>query len=149
MAREHSSFGRGRARGAQARRGQVLIILVGSLFFMGGSSVAVGELLTGKSTSKIDKAIEKHVKDEARCRQAKEVVKGWEKTAEEGLKDTNERQAKLLKLMVDRDAKRAQLDAEIAQIDAEFDASVKQVLAERTSLRTILTAEEWSAVFAQ
>jgi len=137
------------ARGRRARRGQVLIILVGSMFLMGGSSLAVGILFSGKTTSQIDKAIDQHVKDEARRKQAKSVVEAWKKDTEADINATEKHQEELIKLMVPHDTTRAQLDARVEDLDVAVGAGVKRVLARRDDLRGILTAEEWRAVFTK
>lgn len=137
------------ARGRHARRGQVLIILVGSMFLMGGSSLAAGVLLSGKTISQIDKAIDQHVKDKARCKQAKSVVEAWKKDTEADIKATEKQQEELIKLMVPHDTTRAQLDARLEDLDVAVGAGVKQALARRDDLRAILTAEEWRAVFTK
>jgi hypothetical protein len=133
---------------ARARRGQVLILIAGSLLLSGGSGLVAGALLAGRSLGKVSMSVSAVVADPGRRGRAKQVLKDWEQDTERDLEHFRDAAEGLGKLLSSRETTRARLDAELVQLDRDMDAGVRRALARREELRGLLTDAEWRAVFA-
>jgi len=131
---------------ATGQRGQVLIILVGVLFF-GGSAAVVGTLATGESVDEAKARIKRTVKDEDRARAAHKVLDEWHETGKEYFKAAGRNRDEILKLVKRHDATRAQFQALNGEIDTRDAKTLRDFLDFRMSLRKQMTGEEWQAVF--
>jgi hypothetical protein len=131
---------------ATGQRGQVLIILVGVLFF-GGSAAVVGTLATGESVDEAKARIKRTVKDEDRARAAHKVLDEWHEKGKEYFKAAGRNRDEILKLVKRHDATRAQFQALNGEIDTRDAKTLRDFLDFRMSLRKQMTGEEWQAVF--
>jgi hypothetical protein len=128
------------------RSGQVLIILLGSLL-MGGSGVAVGLFLTGKTSSEMRKDTLAMVEDAGRRDKIKAVFKRWEDEVKRMDKTRNKRIDELAALMRRHDARPADFDPIFATFDETQEQAFETALAMRFALREQLSAEEWRQLF--
>ena len=138
----------GRPHAARARRGQVLILIVGSLFLGGGAGLVAGALLAGRSLGEVSMSVSANVADGTRRAGAKQVLKDWEHDTQRDLERFQEAAEGLENLLRSRATTRAELDAELARLDGDVEAGVRRGLARREELRELLTDDEWRVVFA-
>jgi DNA-binding transcriptional MerR regulator len=131
----------------RSRRGQVLIILLGTLFLGGSAALAGGVFVTGMTTKEITRALKREVTDEDRLHAARRVIDSWERDAERFLESMDERREELLEQMQRHDADRATIDALLRRQDTAVDDMTRRVVDYRFELRDHLGAEEWRAVF--
>jgi predicted nucleic acid-binding Zn-ribbon protein len=130
----------------KVQSGQILIILLGSLFF-GGSAIVVGTLGTGHSLEELKSRITHVVKDAERERTLKGALDGWEKAGKEYEKATAESQKDIVKLAHRRDATRAEFQAAYGEIDARDARFLERFVGIRESIKKQVTSEEWQAIF--
>lgn len=129
------------------QRGQVLIILVTTLF-LGGSSLALGVAATGKNLKEIEKSIKLKVQDIEKQQQSLNLIKQWKKEGKVVVKQYNKRRVVLLKQLNRHDANRTDLEtAARALLDLDHQAS-KRILDVQFSLRENMTKQEWENVFS-
>jgi DNA-binding transcriptional MerR regulator len=130
-----------------ARRGQVLIILLGVLFLGGSAALSGGIFVTGLSTKQIDKALDREVSDSDRRSAAGRVVESWEKDAERFLEGMEERRADLVEQLARHGTDRTRVESLLDRQDAAVDDMTRRVIDYRFELRDHLTAVEWRALF--
>jgi len=131
---------------SKMQSGQILIILLASLFF-GGSAILVGTLGTGHSLEELKSRITHVVKDADRERALKGVLDGWEKAGKEYEKATAGSQKSIVGLAHRHDATRAEFQAVYREIDARDARNIDRFVAIRESIKKQMTREEWQAVF--
>lgn len=130
----------------QRQSGQVLIILLGSLL-MGGSGIATGFFLTGKTSGEIRKDALAILEDANRRDTIKRILKRWE-TDVKGMDKTRSTHIdRLAELLQQRDATSDDFDPLFAQFDALQMQAFDTALAMRFALREQLSAEEWRKLF--
>lgn len=130
----------------KVQSGQILIILLGSLFF-GGSAILVGTLGTGHSLGELKSRIEHVVKGEDRQRALRQVLDGWDKAGKEYEKATAGSQSAIVKLAHRHDATRKEFQAVYGEIDARDARYIASFVGIRDSIRKQVTVEEWQAIF--
>jgi hypothetical protein len=129
------------------QRGQVLVILVGTLF-LGGAGLAAGVMSSGSTLKQLKKDIKALELTDAREDQALDVLKRWNKAVKPVAKEHRKHAKELLKMMKEQLTTADALAAEFAaQNNNTLDAGV-QVAALRDELRAILSKSEWDRVFA-
>jgi hypothetical protein len=129
------------------QRGQVLVIIVGTLF-LGGAGLATGVISSGDSLKARKKSIKVLNLDDARQDQALDVLKRWKKTAKPVWKMHLKKGDEILDLLEDQYTTEVELRELFAeQADNTADANV-QVEGLRDELRAILSQNEWDRVFA-
>jgi DNA-binding transcriptional MerR regulator len=129
------------------QRGQVLIILMTSLF-LGGSSLALGVATTGMTLKDIEKSIKIHVQDTSKQQQSLALLKQWKKEGKTLNKQFNKKRVNLLKLMNLHGANRADLELATKEIlDIDQQAS-KRILDINFELRGTMTKQEWESIFS-
>ena len=129
------------------QRGQVLIIIVGTLF-LGGAGLATGALSSGDTLKAMNKDIKALNLDDAREDQALDVLKRWKKAAKPVWKAHSKKGDEILDLLEDQHTMEVELRELFAeQADNTADANV-QVAGIREELRAILKKDEWDRVFA-
>jgi hypothetical protein len=138
---------RPRRRADRSRRGQVLIILLGTLFLGGSAALAGGVFVTGMTTREMTRALKREVGEEGRLRAARRVIDSWDKDAERFLESMDERRDELLEQLQRHDADRAAIDALLQRQDTSVDDMTRRVIDYRFELRDHLDATEWRAVF--
>jgi hypothetical protein len=126
--------------------GQVLIILLGTVL-MGGSGVAAGLFLTGKTSSEMRKDTLTIVTDEDRRDEIKAVFKRWEDTVKRMDKTRNKSIDELIALMRRHDTEPAAFDQTFAALDELEVQAFDAALTMRFALREQLSAEEWRQLF--
>jgi hypothetical protein len=130
------------------QRGQVLVIIIGTLF-LGGAGLATGVLSSGETLKAMKKDIKALNLDDAREDQALDVLKRWNKAAKPVWKAHSKKSDEILDLLKDQhttDVVLRELFAE--QADNTANANV-QVAGIRDELRAILSKSEWDSVFAK
>ena len=131
------------------RNGQVLIILVTSLFLGGGlgSASRAGYLATGMTMNEIKPRIEKNVLDPVRRKALAKLLDEWTKIADDYLDRIGDRRKEFLDLIKDHGASPGGFDKQMEEIDAQNDAADKRVIDIRFSMRELMSRAEWEAVF--
>ncbi len=130
------------------QRGQILIIYLTSLF-VGGSSLALGVLSTGKSLDELVESVEAHVATADRQQTVLKLLDRWQTEGEQQQEAYRDRRERLLELIEDHAASRAQFDDEIDRLLAMDAANTKRLLDIQDSLRKDLNEAEWKLVFAR
>jgi glyoxylase-like metal-dependent hydrolase (beta-lactamase superfamily II) len=129
------------------QRGQVLVIIVGTLF-LGGTGLATGVLSSGDTLKDMTKNIKALNLADARQDQALDVLKRWKKTLKPVWKAHSKKGDEILDLLEDQYTTEVELRELFAeQADNTADANV-QVEGIRDELRAILNKDEWDGVFA-
>lgn len=126
--------------------GQVLIVLVGSLL-MGGSGLAAGLFLTGKTSKQIRKDALTIVADEHRRSEIRTVLKSWEREVKQLDKMRQQRIDGLVALLDKHDAMREEFEPVFTGFDEAERQAFATALAMRFALREQLSAEQWRELF--
>lgn len=132
--------------GRKMQTGQVLIILLGALFF-GGSTAVVGTLGTGHSIDELKSRFGRAVKEPDRARAVRELLDRWEKEGKEYFKVSAESHKAVIKMVHRHDATRADFEAVTSQIDARDARNIDRFLDFRASIKQQVSREDWQAVF--
>lgn len=127
------------------QQGQVLIIFLTTLF-VGGSSVALGVIATGKTLKEFEKGVETHVQDEARQQQVLELLEQWEDEGKALKKEYKKQRESLLDLFKNHSAATAEFDSVINELVTMDQQTTERMLDILYELRQQMTAEEWAKV---
>lgn len=127
------------------QQGQVLIIFLTTLF-VGGSSVALGVMATGKTLKEFEKGVETHVQDEARQQQVLELLEQWEDEGKALKKEYKKQRESLLDLFKNHSAATAEFDSVINELVTMDQQTTERMLDILYELRQQMTAEEWAKV---
>jgi hypothetical protein len=129
------------------QRGQVLVIIVGTLF-LGGAGLATGVLSSGDTLKSMKKNIKALNLADSREDQALDVLKRWKKAAKPVWKAHSKKGDEILDLLEDQYTTEIELRELFAeQADNTADATV-QVEGNRDDQRANLSKNEWDRVFA-
>lgn len=131
------------------QRGQVLIILVSTLFLAGSAGTAskAGWIAMGMTVDTLNERIEKAVFDPDRREKVIELTNIWKDEADAFFVAHNERKKKLLDLIVRHDATPEEFRNLTADFDEQFLAMDRIVLESRAALRDFMSRSEWETVF--
>jgi len=116
-------------------------------------AIALVALLCGRSSSvavdyhKTEDLIKKDVTDDARKKQALDIVDEMDKTSTESAKEQKKLTDSLQKLLDDRATTTAQIGASMQPLIANDQATSEKLLDFRFQLKDVLTADEWTQVF--
>jgi hypothetical protein len=131
--------------GLQRQRGQVLVIIVGTLFL--GGSLSAGIISSGKALKAMKSDIEALQLDEPREDRALDVIKRWKAAAKPVLKTHAKQSDEILELLMDQYTTAEALTVKFSAQNENNANADSQVLALREELRSILSKEEWNRVF--
>jgi hypothetical protein len=134
-------------RATACRRGQVLIILASTLLLGGSAGLASGYFLTGRSTSTIEDAVKKAVRDEGRRKAAVKVVERWEEDGRSSVRGIGNIQEKLLEQLAERQPDRSAIEALVTKLDDRIELIQRQSVDHRFALREQMTPIEWKRIF--
>ena len=129
------------------QRGQILIILFGSMFLGGAASVTT--FVEGSSTKDVKKAIKKIVPDETRKDEILTLIKQWDKQHKKTRKQVKKEQKALLKVLTSYDGNREQMQQVADILNESIDREDKVFLDLKYSMREKLTKEEWDQFWLQ
>ena len=129
------------------QRGQILIILLGSMFLGGAASVTT--FVEGSSTKDVKKAIKKIVPDETRKDEILTLIKQWDKQHKKTRKQVKKEQKALLKVLTSYDGNREQMQQVADILNESIDREDKVFLDFKYSMREKLTKEEWDQFWLQ
>lgn len=129
------------------QRGQILIILFGSMFLGGAASVTT--FVEGSSTKDVKKAIKKIVPDETRKDELLTLIKQWDKQHKKTRKQVKKEQKALLKVLTSYDGSRDQVQHAADILNESIDDEDKVFLDLKYSMREKLTKEEWEQFWLQ
>ena len=129
------------------QRGQILIILFGSMFLGGAASVTT--FVEGSSTKDVKKAIKKIVPDETRKDEILTLIKQWDKQHKKTRKQVKKEQKALLKVLTSYDGNREQMQQVADILNESIDREDKVFLDLKYSMREKLTKEEWEQFWLQ
>jgi hypothetical protein len=127
--------------------GQVLIVLLGTLL-MGGSGLAAGLFLTGKTAKEIRKQALTIVADELRRDEIKAVLNNWEREVKQLDKARQQRIDGLAALLQRHDVEPQDFEPVLGNFDKAEAEAFSTTLAMRFALREQLTAEQWRELFS-
>ena len=130
------------------QHGQILIIYLTTLF-VGGSSLALGILSTGKPLKDLAKSVKVHVTDNERQRQVLDLLEQWEDEGKEKQKVYRKQREHLLDLVKDHATNRAQFDNQLEQLLEMDTANSRRLLDIQYGLRDNMTESEWNQVLAR
>ena len=128
--------------------GQILIIYLTTLF-VGGSSLALGIVASGKPLADLENAVEVHVTDDERRRNALDLLEQWEEEGEDRRNVYRDQRERLLDLVKNHASTRDQFDFELSQLLAADEASSRSLLDIQYALRDSMTEAEWTRVMAR
>jgi hypothetical protein len=133
------------------RQGQVLIVLVTSLFLAGGAGTAskAGWIAMGITVDTLDKRVEKAVFDPERRDRIMELTKKWREKADAFFKAHAGRKKELLDLIVRHDSNPDEFRKLAARFEEELRTIDRVVLDTRSALRDCMSRSEWEAVFGE
>lgn len=129
------------------QRGQILIILFGSMFLGGAASVTT--FVEGSSTKDVKKAIKKIVPDETRKDEILTLIKQWDKKHKKTRKQVKKEQKSLLKVLTSYDGNREQMQQVADILNESIDREDRVFLDLKYSMREKLTKEEWEQFWLQ
>lgn len=129
------------------QRGQVLIIYLTTLF-VGGSSLALGLVATGKSLKEIEKSVKVHVQDVSRQQQSLLLLEQWEKEGKALRKEYQKQRETILGLIKKHDAEKSAFKSTIDKMLNMDQQTSKRLLDIQYDLRKNMTAGEWGNVFS-
>ena len=129
------------------QRGQILIILLGSMFLGGAASVTT--FVEGSSTKDVKKTIKKVVVDETRKDELLTLIKQWDKQHKKTRKQVKKEQKALLKVLTNYDGSRDQMQLAADILNESIDDEDKVFLDLKYSMREKLTKEEWEQFWLQ
>lgn len=129
------------------QRGQILIILFGSMFFGGAASVTT--FVEGSSTKDVKKAIKKVVPDETRRDEIVSLIKQWDKKRKKTRKQVEKDQKALLKVLTSYDGTRQAMQQAAAILNESIDDEDRVFLDLKYSMREKMTNEEWDQFWMQ
>jgi uncharacterized protein YlxW (UPF0749 family) len=129
------------------QRGQILIILFGSMFFGGAASVTT--FVEGSSTKDVKKAIKKVVADDARQDEIVSLIKQWDKKHKKTRKQVEKDQKALLEVLTSYDATRQAMQQAAVILNESIDSEDKVFLDLKYSMREKMTKEEWDQFWVQ
>ncbi len=130
------------------QRGQLLIIYLSTLF-IGGSSLALGLLSTGKPLDDLVEAIETMVPAGDRQTRTLRLLDQWGEEGEARQEDYQQQRERLLELLEDHATSRTQFESEI-ELLLETDKSTASLLLDiQYELRENLTAAEWQQLMTE
>ena len=129
------------------QRGQILIILFGSMFFGGAASVTT--FVEGSSTKDVKKAIKKVVADDARQDEIVSLIKQWDKKHKKTRKQVEKDQKALLKVLTSYDGTRQAMQQAAAILNESIDDEDRVFLDLKYSMREKMTKEEWDQFWMQ
>jgi NCAIR mutase (PurE)-related protein len=128
------------------QRGQVLVIVVGSIFLGGG--LAAGALSSGATLKAIKKDIKSLEIDASREEQALDIVKNWKKAVKPVWKSQAKHSDQIVKLLQNQHTTAEAVAEQFALQTSEIAGTEAQVLELRDQLRSVLTRDEWERVFS-
>ena len=128
------------------QRGQILIIYLTSLF-IGGSSLAVGMLATGKTIKDLEKGVKSHVTEPERQEKALSLLEQWGKEGKQLQKTYKAQRETLLDLIKQYDAEKSSFQSSIREAVTTDSSTSKRLLDIQYALRENMTKKEWDRVF--
>lgn len=129
------------------QRGQILIIYLTTLF-VGGSSLALGILATGKPIKELEKGVKAHVLDSDRQIQSLALLDKWNDQGESLRQEYQQQRERLLDLIKDHDAKLSSFETEMKQLLAMDESTATTLLDIQYELRNSLTRSEWKNIMS-
>ena len=132
-----------RLRGHQ--RGQIMLIILGSLIFGGGA--AIGTFASGKSVESLRKDVQKMQLEETRRTEVLGVFDRWEAISQPALEDFEDYGQALLELMGQQQASPDQFRELMNRQRDSARHAEDQLLPLREQLGATLTRSEWDRLF--
>jgi hypothetical protein len=120
----------------------IAIAAVLAIVFLGGHSAAVSPQL-----EQTEKLIKKDVTDEARRKQALDIVDQMKKTEKDSARESKKQTDSLADVLKDRQASADAIEAACQPLIANDAATADKLLDLRFELKSVLTRSEWGQVF--
>jgi len=132
---------------SMTQRGQILIILLGSMFLGGAASVTT--FVEGSSTKDVKKAIKKVITDETRREDIVSLLSEWDKKKKKTRKQVEKEQKALLKVLTSYDGTRQAMQQAAEILNDSIDDEDRVFLDLKYSMREKFIKEEWDRFWAQ
>lgn len=132
---------------SMTQRGQILIILLGSMFLGGAASVTT--FVAGSSTKDVKKAIKKVIADETRREDIVSLLTEWDKKKKKTRKQVEKEQKALLKVLTSYDGTRQTMQQAAEILNDSIDDEDRVFLDLKYSMREKFTKEEWDRFWVQ
>ena len=129
------------------QRGQILIIYLTTMF-VGGSSVALGVLATGKTIKELEKGVKVHVLDSTKQQQSLALLERWEDEGKALKKEYKEQRKVLVGLIKKYDTNMSYFTAKSNELLEMDQRAANRLLDIQYDLRKNMTREEWNKVFS-
>ena len=130
------------------QRGQVLVILVSTLF-LGGAAATITTFMEGLSAKDMKKAAKKEIADDSRKDALLELIDAWNKEKKKYDKEIAKGRKRLIKIIERYDGTREDLQREAAKLKEVIRKSDQSYLDLRFDTKKKITRDEWSAIFAR
>ena len=127
--------------------GQILIIYLTTLF-VGGSSVVLGTLATGKPIKEIEKSIKTHITEPSRQQQLLTLLKQWKVEGKQQQKLYSKQRKTLLGLIKNHAADTSAFKSKTVELLDMDKRTAKRLLDIQYGLRENMTREEWDKIFS-
>lgn len=127
--------------------GQVLIIYLTTLF-IGGSSLVLGVVATGKDTNELEKSVKATITDAGHRSEALELLSQWEKQGKVVNEQYMNQRKHLAALIQDYSSKKRQFNSARDGILLMDKTTSKQLLDIQYALRKTMTRKEWDNIFS-
>lgn len=127
--------------------GQVLIIYLTTLF-VGGSSLALGIVATGKSINDLEKSVTVHVLDMERQNRALALLEEWNDEGKSLRKAYTSQRERLFSLIKDHNTSESAFNKEMNQLLAMDKSASDRLLDIQYRLRNNMTSSEWDRVMS-
>lgn len=131
-----------------AQKGQVLVILLGTMF-LGGSVATIQTMATGKSIDTLQSDVKRVVKDPGRAKGVLKILEQWKAEGTAFWKAQESHQEAIRALFERHDATREEFETlrtSIGSVDAQYTEKFMNI---RASIHENMTREEWQAVFGK
>jgi len=132
---------------SMTQRGQILIILLGSMFLGGAASVTT--FIAGSSTKDVKNAIKKVITDETRREDIVSLLTEWDKKKKKTRKQVEKEQKALLKVLTSYDGTRQTMQQAAEILNDSIDDEDRVFLDLKYSMREKFTKEEWNQFWVQ
>jgi hypothetical protein len=127
------------------QRGQIMLIILGTLFL--GAGAATGVFTSGKSIESMRKDVRGLQLDAIRQQRIYDLLDRWEDIADPAAQGFEAYGESLLALMRRQNASREEFEAVLGRQRSELAEAERRLLPLRDEMRAALTEEQWNQLF--
>ena len=130
-----------------SRSGQVLLIVLGALFFGASSAVTVGFLATDRSVDELKNRSQDLARDDGARERVDAVYDRWEDIHRDFFEKREKFEGRVVDLLTRHDATRQEMEKLLAEVDRENTAAWAGLVGVLTDLREAIPARDWQKIF--